>query len=82
MPKKSMAMILVACLLTFTLLSSAPLLSNVWWGVSVAAGRSNSTAGEIMSGWAVIEGVKWGIIAGVAGASIAASAGVGLVVGA
>ncbi len=75
MEKKSMAAILVACIFTFALLSSASPISNVWWGLSVVA--DNDAVGLV----GVIEGVKWGFIAGSCGAGLVGGAVVGIGVG-
>jgi len=77
-----MAIILVACLLTFALLSSAPLMGNVWLGLSHIAGNSGGNASTIVGAVGVIEGVKWGAVAAAAGVGMAGGVVVGLVVGA
>lgn len=78
MEKKSMAVVLIFCFLTFALLSSAPLLSDVWLGMSmVDSSNSNATAvvGFYSAG-------LWAGICATAGFTAGASVAVGLVVGA
>lgn len=55
MQKKSMATVLVACLLTLALLSSSPFLGNLWTAVSVAA----SVCGGAREGIVAAAGAAW-----------------------
>ena len=76
MQKKSIAMILFACILTLALLSSISPISNVWLGMSIIS--DNYAVGAV----GLIEAFKWGAIAGMCGAGPIGSAAVGLGVGA
>jgi len=80
--KKSMAMILVVCFLTVTLLSSAPLIGNLWGGIGVATAVCGDTTTSLVAvGGGVYSGLLWtGICAfGVASAGVGFAIGAGVV---
>lgn len=83
MRKKSASIILIACLLTAALLSSVPLLGNLWVGVTIAAsvcGDLNASIGATVVGAYSTLGIWGGIAAGVLtpGIGWAITAGMGL----
>ena len=75
MQKKSVALILFACILTLALLGGVSPISNAWWGMSVIS--DNHAVGLV----GIVEAAKWGAIAGFCGAGIMGSVLVGAGVG-
>ena len=79
MQKKSMAMTLVACLLILALCSSAPVLGNLWGGVTAAATICGDTKTSLIAGGGALgSALLWGGIC----AFGVSTAGVGFAIGA
>lgn len=82
MRKKSMSILLIACLLTAALLGSAPLLGNLWGAVGIAASVCGSTsAGVAAAAGGMWSGAVWvgiGVAAGLTG-GVALGVGLGVV---
>lgn len=78
MRKKSMAIILVACLLLLPVLSLAPSLGEVFIGVAWYVNSSNRNTNLIMGVAGAITSSGYGVLAGLAGATAVVSGGIGL----
>ena len=79
MRKKSMAIILVVCLLTTALLGNAPLLSNLWGAISIVASYcGNATTGIVAAAGGMYSGAVWTGISVAAGLTGGVALGIGL----
>ncbi len=79
MCKKSMSIILVACLLTAALLGSAPLLGNLWGAISVASSiYGDTTASVVAAAGGMYSGAVWVGISVAAGLTGGVALGIGL----
>ena len=81
MQKKSMAIILIACLLLIPVLSFAPSVGNVFLGAMWLANDTDRNNNFYMGLGGLMSGSGYAALAGIAGASLAASTGIGIGVG-